>query len=189
MTEVSQKKISSETKELLVSNVSSGEKTEGSDTLKKFERLLQKNGETIGWLAIDGIETDNVVMKTNNNDYYLNHKIDGTTLAEGELFVDCNNVITADYQSKNITIYGHNRHDGQMFGQLNRYRTDVKPSSATTYGVEHYNLYNLIRFDTIYEEAVYKIFAVIFVNTEAEHDNGAAPFEYRQQDFSSDIEF
>lgn len=76
-----------------------------------------------------------------------------------------------------------------MFGQLNRYRTDVKPSSATTYGVEHYNLYNLIRFDTIYEEAVYKIFAVIFVNTEAEHDNGAAPFEYRQQDFSSDIEF
>ena len=36
------KKISSETKELLVSNVSSGEKTEGSDTLKKdvYKRQL-----------------------------------------------------------------------------------------------------------------------------------------------------
>ncbi len=174
---------------LIPSDTEPNEKEEGSIILKKYQKLYEGNNDTIGRIRIPGIETNNVVMKGKDNDYYLNHKYDGSTLAEGELFVDTNNIITLEYQSQNITIYGHNRHDGQMFGQLNRYRTDVKPSGATTYGVDHYNQNNLIYFDTIYEEAVYKIFAVMFINTKAEHDSGITPFEYRQQNFGSDIEF
>lgn len=182
------KNIQESTIQLINSDAESGE-TDDDGILLRYKNIWNENHDTIGYMVIPGVSTDNVVMKGTDNEYYLNHKINGAELAEGELFVDYTNTITPDEQSQNITIYGHNRRDGQMFGQLNRYRTDVRPTGASTYGVEHYKLYNLIKFDTIYEEATYKIFAVMLINTRAEDDGGETPFEYRQQDFAGDGEF
>jgi sortase B len=117
------------------------------DVLEKYQTLYNKNKTMIGWLKIDDTLIDYPVMQTVDNSYYLDHNFDLETDKNGTLFVDTNcNILE---RSANIIIYGHRMLSGKMFGTLENYKDK-----------SYYDEHPLITFDTIYEEASYKIMYV-----------------------------
>ena len=81
-----------------------------------FKTLKKKNPDTIAYLKVNGTKIDYVVVKGNDNNYYLNHNFNKETNVSGWIFSDYRNKF--DGSDKNIIIYGHNTYDGSMFGTL-----------------------------------------------------------------------
>ena len=82
-----------------------------------FEPLLAENADIVGWLKVSDIIDLPVAQR--DNEYYLSHGLDGEELSSGALFMDeANKLFPLD---GNTLVYGHNMHDGSMFGRLSRY--------------------------------------------------------------------
>lgn len=81
-----------------------------------FDTLKKINGDTIAFLKVNGTQIEYPIVKTANNEYYLNHSFDKKYNAAGWIFADYNNKF--DGSDKNIVIYGHNRKNGTMFSTL-----------------------------------------------------------------------
>ncbi|MFR3782737.1 MAG: hypothetical protein ACLTXR_02615 [Clostridia bacterium] len=41
-----------------------------------FNKLINKNPDTIGWIKVLGTDINYPVVQTNNNDFYLTHSFD-----------------------------------------------------------------------------------------------------------------
>ena len=135
--------------------------------LEGAKALLAENGDTVGYIKIDGIKVDNVVVQGDNNEFYLDHNFYGKKSQPGTLFVDYRCVINTRNDSNNLIVYGHNQKDGKMFGELDLYKWDSK------FWLSH----NIINFNTNYEERQYVIVASFVTNELPEHDNGNV-FDY-----------
>lgn len=81
-----------------------------------FEMLKEENSDTKAYIKINNTNISYPVLKTSNNDFYLNHSFDKNENSAGWIFFDYTNKL--DDTDKNIVIYGHNRRDGSMFGTL-----------------------------------------------------------------------
>ena len=81
-----------------------------------FEKLLEENSDTIGWLYCEGTPINYPVVQTDDNDYYLRRDIHGDYLYTGTLFADCR--CPAVGTGQNHIIYGHNMKNASMFGTL-----------------------------------------------------------------------
>lgn len=81
-----------------------------------FEALEEKNPDTIGYINVNGTNIDYIVVKGNDNNYYLNHNFNKEKNISGWIFLDYENKL--DGTDKNIIIYGHNTADNSMFGTL-----------------------------------------------------------------------
>ena len=81
-----------------------------------FADLKKKNPDTIAFLKVNGTNIEYPIVKTNNNNYYLDHSFDKSLNSAGWPFA--NNINTFDGTDKNITIFAHARRDGSMFGTL-----------------------------------------------------------------------
>lgn len=75
---------------------------------------------TTSWIRIEGTRIDYPVAQWSNNQYYLNHLLDGTKNKNGTIFVDCDN--NADLSDRNTFIYGHHMKNGSMFAELVNYK-------------------------------------------------------------------
>ena len=143
------------------------------DILPDYEEVYSRNGDTIGWIKIDGTKVNYPVMQTKEHpNYYLKRDFDGNASDWGSIYVreecDVNN------PSDNVTIYGHNMIDGSMFGELGKYG-DKK------FWEEH----KLIYFDTLKEYHVYEVYSVF--KTSANEGEG---FAYHQmEDAANEQEF
>ena len=85
--------------------------------------LLSINRDAIGYIVIPGIDVQlPVVYRSGDNNYYLDHAVDGSESMFGTLFIDGN--ITKGFQSSHILIHGHNMYDGSMFAGLAKYRNE-----------------------------------------------------------------
>lgn len=125
----------------------------GSKRKIDLKELKKINSDTIGWLTIKNTNIDYPVLQTNNNTFYLNHSFYKNKSNTGWIFMDYNNKL----DDKNIIIYGHNRLDNIMFGDLKRI-LDKKWYS---------NKDNLkIKFITEQGSNTYKIFSVYKIKTE-----------------------
>ncbi len=125
--------------------------------LKKFAKLLEVNEDVKGWIRIDNIYGENdtkidyVVVQSSPKDpeYYLSR--DWAThdyLKAGSIFLDT--ASSVEENSKNLIIHGHNMTSSDdMFHYLLEY-------NKLKFLKEH----PVISFDTIYEEALWKIFSV-----------------------------
>ena len=140
-----------------------------SDYLVNFNRLKSLNNDSVGYLIINGINLKYVVLKSNNNKYYLNHNFNKEYSGSGWIFMDYRNRL--DGTDKNIVIYGHNMKDNSMFGKL---RNILKKSFRKK---EDNLIINLIREDGIHN---YIIFSSYIVDSED---------YYTTTSFQSDIEF
>ena len=115
--------------------------------MDKYADLYGQNEDIIGWLTIEGTLIDYPVMQTKDDpEFYLDHGFDGNYLYQGTLFMDAKSDLD---QSANFIIYGHNMSNGNMFGQLSRYKDE-----------SFYQDHPSFRFDTIYKEANYQVIAV-----------------------------
>lgn len=124
-----------------------------------YQEVYAQNNDLVGWLKIEGTVIDYPVVQTaeDNADYYLRRNFDKESATGGCLYVreQCDVFEPSD----NLTIYGHNMHDGSMFASL----LDYEEKSA-------WEENSLIQFDTIYEYHTYQIFAVF--KTTASVDEG-----------------
>lgn len=107
-----------------------------------FSDLLKLNSETVGFLRIDGIASLPVVQRENDNEFYLTHNFEQAEADEGALFLDGMNRLYPEDDC--LIVYGHNMHNGTMFGELDHYGE-----------VDFLKAHPLVYFDTLYENRTY----------------------------------
>lgn len=133
------------------------------EVLEPYREVYDMNRDTVGWIKIDGTVINYPVMQTSveNRDYYLRRDYyqEYETYGAGSIYAreECDVFAPSD----NVTLYGHNMHDGSMFHCLLEYE-DKKTWDENS----------LICFDTLYEYHTYQIFAVF--KTTALVDEGFA---------------
>lgn len=129
--------------------------------LPEMQPLIDRNTDTVGWVTIDGLNLDYVVVQGEDNEKYLYKDFDGNYAEAGTIFADQYCVLNPNIKCNNIILYGHNQMNGSMFGYLTKYKKDpmfVKEAP-------------IIKFNTNYNYYEFKIFACYIINTEEEHDN------------------
>ena len=129
---------------------------------ESFAELLRYNPDTVAYLSIGEIVDLPVVQRENDNEYYLTHAYSGEEAREGALFLDGANRLS----DENLIIYGHNMRNGTMFGEL------------SSFGEREFLLKNaVVRFDTLYENALYVPFAMFEASMD---ENDGHYFDVRQ---------
>ena len=118
------------------------------DVLDEYAALYKENYDTIGWLKVDGTNIDNVVMfAPYEHEKYLRTDFYGEHNTRGCLYIDEGCDI---FKSDNLIIYGHNMHDGSMFGTLMYFADE-----------DFWQEHKTFTFDTIYEKQTYEVVAAI----------------------------
>ena len=145
----------------------------------------EKNNDVVGWIRLGDTRINYPIMQGDDNDYYMMHDFDGNV----DLYESC---ITADYRVKfngfetsdNLLIYGHNSAKNTFFAALsNYYRTTIDPGSDCSY----YKKYPVVNIDTMYENAEWKIFACVLMNTKKEYGEVFRFWDYT--DFKNENQF
>lgn len=86
-----------------------------------FDSLTEKYPDIYAWIRIPGTRVDYpIVQREGDNNYYLNHTIDGKRKAEGAIYTEDYN--SKDFEDANTIIYGHNMKNGSMFKALHKYK-------------------------------------------------------------------
>ncbi|MBO5913650.1 MAG: class B sortase [Clostridia bacterium] len=143
----------------------------------KFDYLKTLNPDVIGWISIDNTEVNNPVYQTIDNQYYVDHDMDKKKNTYGALFLDYRCNIDPKALTQNQIIYGHNMRYGAMFGSLDEYR-DIEFAKKSA----------IIKFDSLYEQRAYKIFAIMIVNDAEDETFGYSYTAYRSE-FTGDTDF
>ena len=140
-----------------------------------FKQLKEGNPDTIGWIQIPNTVVDYPVMQSakDNPELHLRHGYDKKYTQYGCIFLDANCSPAQDM--KNLTLYGHNMDDGQMFAAILQY-TDL----------DFYKSAPVIDFDLEGVEGKWKVFSVFKINTLPEQGE---IFDYAQPDFPDDAAF
>ena len=129
---------------------------------ESFAELLRYNPDTVGFLTIGETVDLPVVQRENDNEYYLTHAYSGEEAREGALFLDGANRLS----DENLIVYGHNMRNGTMFGEL------------SSFGEREFLRENaVVRFDTLYENALYVPFAMFEASMD---ENDGHYFDVRQ---------
>ncbi|MGN1305969.1 MAG: class B sortase [Oscillospiraceae bacterium] len=146
--------------------------------LDSMAQFVERNPDTAGWIKVGGTYIDNVVVQTDNNDYYLDRDFDGNKSQPGTVFADFRCIVNDynDKQTPNIILYGHNQKDGTMFGTLSYYK--VKPASGSIKGFDFYLEHPTFEFSNLYEEYTYKIIAAFVIEVEPRHSRDGIIFDY-----------
>ena len=134
-----------------------GETTEvkkvNSNILDTYKKLHDQNENFYGWLYIDGTPIDYPVMQGPDNEFYLSHNLERKYDKYGMLILDYGSDDTD--KSPHLIVYGHNVHNGDLFGELINYKD-----------MGYYKYHPVINFDSLYERTQYEIFAIFRVSLE-----------------------
>jgi len=83
-----------------------------------LNELNRENNDTTGWIQMNNTNINYPIVKTNNNNYYLNHQFDKTYNSAGWIFMDYRNRDIFN-ENNNSIIYGHGLKNNALFGTLN----------------------------------------------------------------------
>ena len=126
---------------------------------EKIAALIQENPDTVAWLKVNNTNIDYPVVKSNNNEYYLNHNFYMEDDYNGWVFMDYRN--NTELISDNLIIYAHNRYSsGVMFGTLQnalRYSWYTDPSNQ------------IISLETLYDSLDYQIFSIYKISVTTDY--------------------
>lgn len=123
------------------------ESNEEKIVLSKYQSLYEENSDMIGWITIDDTVIDYPVMQTfDDPTFYINKDWDKNESKQGLPLIDARCTL----ESENIIIYSHNMKNGTMFTDLKYYVDE-----------EYFKQHQIVKFDTIYEEAKYQVIAVL----------------------------
>lgn len=112
------------------------EKTKMEVDLKGLQEV---NEDVIGWIYIPDTNVNFPVLQGKNNKQYLFQSYKKEYLTAGSIFLDYR--CDSNFEDKNTVIYGHNMHNGSMFGSLKKYKDE-------TYRDEHPYIY-IMRADGV----------------------------------------
>ena len=110
------------------------------------EMLQHGNNDIVGHLSVPGTTIDYPVLQSDDNEYYLTHDIDGNKVLSASIFLDWENDIAR--QDYNSIIYGHNMNARIMFHDIRLFKDE-----------SFYQEHPTFRFDTLYEDQTWEIFA------------------------------
>ena len=106
----------------IVKNINKSVKVEKYDKGERlnidFKKLKQENQNVVGYLKVNNTNISYPVVKYTDNDYYLYHSFDNSRNNAGWIFMNYQNKL--DGTDQNISIFGHARLDGSMFGSLKK---------------------------------------------------------------------
>ena len=165
-----------------------GGNTQGAskEILPSFKKLLEINPDTVGYLRIEGTQIDYPVVKGTDNDYYLTHDFYGEQSKSGSVMMDWKCKVTPDGNSGNLVLYGHNMAVGTFFAGLSEYWRTLHDSYDGA-SMQFYKDHPTITFNTLYEEAEWKIFAIDLFNVD---DRYGEVYDYNNKnDFTSRADF
>jgi sortase B len=135
--------------------------------IPKFQKLVENNPDTVGWLRIPNTNVDHVVMQGDDNFYYLDHNFFEDKLTAVSMTLDFR--LDAANLEGNVLLYGHHMQVGTMLNDLGKYRRE-----------SFYRQNPIIYFDTIYEEAQWEVFSAYVQSNR---------FNYFKMDFESRDEY
>lgn len=120
-----------------------------------FNKLLNKNEDTVGWIKVDGTKVNYPVVQAKDNEYYLKHAFNKSNNIGGWIFAD----YRVDFKDfgKNTIIYGHNMNNKTMFGSIPNMLHDGYLNNSDSY---------YIKISTPYSNTVWKVFSVYTVEPE-----------------------
>lgn len=134
-------------------------KWHGKDVINSYNKLLEINEESVGWLTINNTNINYPVVKAKNNKYYLTHNIYKNYDYNGWVFMDYRNSI--DNLSDNTIIYAHNRYtSGVMFGTLPK----IEKSGWYKNKNNHY-----ITFNSLFEEMTWRVFSFYSIDVTSDY--------------------
>ena len=134
--------------------------TENPRALVDFAPLLAINPDTVGWIRVGETGIDYPVFQGSDNSYYLKHNGNREYSRSGSVFMD-HRIQLQPEKSPDVTIlYAHNMESsGDYFEKLTNY-------SPWETGLDYYRETPVISFDTLYEQAEWKIFGVVYCNVD-----------------------
>ena len=120
-----------------------------------FNSLKNTNSDVVGWIIVDGTNINYPVVKTQDNDYYLNHNFNHNDDSTGWPFMDYRNNI--GMSDDNTIFYGHNLLNNTSFGSISKIFTNnwIRNSSGKIIYLTHNTLYT------------YQIFSAYYINPES----------------------
>jgi len=121
-----------------------------------FDKLLEVNPDTVGWLHVGDIIDFAVVHR--DNEYYLTHNFFNEYAVEGAAFMDAGNGIWPE--DTHLIIHGHNMINGSVFGELKQFRN-----------MEYLQAYPIATFNSLYRERQYVPIAVFDISAEPNYEN------------------
>ncbi len=84
-----------------------------------FDALLQVNNDVIGWIYIEGTDISYPLLCGRDNQQYLFQSYEKKYLTAGSIFIDYR--CSRDFTDSRMMVYGHNMHNGSMFGKLDKF--------------------------------------------------------------------
>lgn len=132
-----------------------------ADYQKKFANLYSINEDIAGWVKIEDTQVNYpVVYIENDNQYYERRDFYRKSNRHGVPWLESK--ATLEPQSDNYIIYGHNMADGQMFGELMKYKPSVE-------GLSFLQAHPIISMDDVYRDNTYKIISVFITNSKPQY--------------------
>ena len=100
-----------------------------------FEALAAVNDDVIGWIYIEDTDISYPVLCGRDNQQYLFQSYEKKYLTAGSIYIDYR--CSRDFTDSRTVIYGHNMHNGSMFGKLDKFTKE-------SYMKEHPYVYILL---------------------------------------------
>lgn len=88
-----------------------------------FEELLKVNSDVCAWINIDNTNIDFPVLQGATNLTYINMDVYGNFALAGSIFLDSRN--DHDFRDTFSLLYGHHMANGNMFGDLDKFKEEV----------------------------------------------------------------
>ena len=84
-----------------------------------FEKLISQNDDIIGWIFIEGTDLSYPLLCGRDNQQYLFQSYEKKYLTAGSIYIDYR--CSRDFSDSRTVVYGHNMHNGSMFGKLDKF--------------------------------------------------------------------
>lgn len=109
-------------RDIAVTTDDSGE--DGDDFSVDFDKLLEINADTIGWIRFDPEPSviNYPVVQGKDNETYLHKTFSDSENTLGAIFLNVKN--SANFSDRNSIVYGHRMKDGSMFRHLQDYEDE-----------------------------------------------------------------
>lgn len=145
--------------------------------LISYSTLLSQYPYMVGWITVPGTIIDYPVVQCDDNNYFLTHDYKCEESKNGAIYLDFLVDFTRDRVSRNVVIHGHHMKSGVMFANLTKY-DDIEFLKANP----------IVRFDSLYEENQWVIFAMMKIDAYGGED-GMPTFNFMKSSFEDDKDF
>lgn len=119
-----------------------------------INKLREVNGDTVGWIKVNGTNINYPFVQSKDNNYYLFHSFNKSFNYAGWVFLDYRNDI--NNLGRNTVIYAHGRTDKTMFGSLSNTLSNKWLNDSSNH---------VVRLSTDSENSLWQIFSVYNVPT------------------------